>query len=92
MSEPLILDEQVMRDIATNIYGYCTAQKTVIDNFMAVVTRESAEWQDDVTVTKMLERVRQAVIAANELLGEISPKYPQYFSDKADQIAARRQL
>ena len=92
MSEPLILDEQVMRDIASNIYGYCTAQKTVIDQFMAVVTRESSEWQDDVTVNKMLERVRMAVIRANDLLSEISPKYPQYFLEKAEQIAARRQL
>ena len=83
------LDPAVLEATASIVDGYCKRQCDIMDDYMSYISSLSSEWDDDVTMGKLLEEIRQMRHSVERVMDEIRTTYPGYFRKKAEQIRNR---
>jgi hypothetical protein len=82
-------DPVVLETTASIVDGYCKKQCEIMDDYMSYMSSLSSEWDDDVTMGKLLEEIRQLQNSVEGVMDEIRSTYPAFFREKAEQIRNR---
>ena len=82
-------DPAVLEATASIVEGYCLKQCEIMDDYMDNMASLSSEWDDDVTMGKLLEEIRQLKSSVESVMDEIRANYPGFFRQKAEQIRNR---
>lgn len=83
------LDPAVLDSTASIVESYCRRQCDIMDDYLSYIYSLSSEWDDDVTMGKLLEEIRQMKHNVEGVMDEIRGTYPGFFRMKAEQIRNR---
>lgn len=81
------LNPEVLETTATIVEGYCKKQCEIMDDYMSYISSLSSEWDDDVTMGKLLEEIRQMRHSVENVMDEIRANYPGYFRKRPNRSA-----
>ena len=90
--DELKLDPQVLENTASLIIIYCQKQKLIMDEYLRQISRLQGEWDDDQTIGKIIQEIRQLEKSVNDIMDMIRYKYPEYFKQLAQNIRQRPKL
>ena len=87
--DDLVLDADLLFNIADIIEVYCAKQREVVNVYHAQIMALESEWRDDETFGTMVEELNALRTQALAILEEVYETYPKYFRTRAQQILER---
>lgn len=87
--DELILDPDVLDEVADSIEAYCESQNQILDDYCRDMVNLQGEWDDDHTFGNLMREIEVLRTRIHTIIEEISATYPRYFRDKALEIVDR---